>query len=503
MSQLFILIGAAVVAALLAAVVLVAASQLTSRRGHGYMHWIFYLMILLVAMPILLSGRDMTTTALSVMVIADPVRHPVLNVLQPIMSLFILAVTGERIFSHIMWPQKGVRVPLVLIVALIVFWAGTVAAPALFGAYPTMSHNYFYALVIGIAVLLASGIERDLAFRAARDALLVFMAVGVLLIPVVPRMVLDMSYNQGLIPGLPRLGGLAAHPVSLGVLAQLGLLCLLACPYRKRWLNQMAWGVGLFVLFMAQSKTSWISFLMCSTCVLLVRQGPLFVKRASDPVRTDLGLTTLAGFMALVVAITLTAMFGDIGAKLDAFFNSAQGAQLASLTGRDHIWAIAYDEWLRNPVFGYGPTIWNEDFRTLIGMPNATHAHNQFMDTLARSGTVGAVALVLYALVLVFFSVRYTRISGGLTLALFLALALRSISEVPLSMFGYGPELIMHILLLMTLAAAASAKPHARPLHNTPARPVQVQIRAPLGQGVMVPLGHAAKTPLGQTRISL
>jgi hypothetical protein len=34
-------------------------------------------------------------------------------------------------------------------------------------------------------------------------------------------------------------------------------------------------------------------------------------------------------------------------------------------------------------------------------------------------------------------------------------LALRSVSEVPLALFGYGAELITHLLLLMTLAASA------------------------------------------------
>jgi O-antigen ligase len=151
-------------------------------------------------------------------------------------------------------------------------------------------------------------------------------------------------------------------------------------------------------------------------------------------------------------------MFGDIDARLSSFFDSAQGAQLASMTGRDQIWAIANDEWQRNPVFGYGPTLWDASFREAIGMPNATHAHNQFMDTLSRSGTVGATALVLYVLVLLVLSLRYARASGGLTLALFVALVLRAISEVPLLLFGYGPELIAHILLLMALAEARERK---------------------------------------------
>ena len=78
------------------------------------------------------------------------------------------------------------------------------------------------------------------------------------------------------------------------------------------------------------------------------------------------------------------------------------------------------------------------------------------MDTLSRAGSVGASVLTLYALVLLVLSLRYARASGGLSLALFVALALRSVSEVPLNLMGYGAELIAQVLLLMTLAAAGS-----------------------------------------------
>jgi len=107
-------------------------------------------------------------------------------------------------------------------------------------------------------------------------------------------------------------------------------------------------------------------------------------------------------------------------------------------------------------------------------MPNATNAHNQFMDTLARTGTVGAIALVIYAGVLLTLSFKYARRSGGLSVALFIALALRSVSEVPLLLFGYGTELFVHLLLVVVLAAAASvrapAQQHrARPVYGMPA----------------------------------
>ena len=310
--------------------------------------------------------------------------------------------------------------------------------------------------MIGVAAVLATETERDLTIKGARNALFLFMAGGLLLLPINPALVLDTSYTQGFLPGVPRMAGLAVHAVSMGILAQLGLLCLLARPYESAWLQRLAWILGLLVLFLAQSKTAWIAFVLCSACIIGVRQGPLFWRRMNNPLRPELGMVTVLAFMATVMGLALLAMFGEIGAKLGSFFDSAQGAQLTSLTGRDQIWAIAYEEWQRNPVFGYGPTLWDEGFRASIAMPNATHAHNQFMDTLSRSGTVGAAALVLYVVVLLVLSVRYARSSGGLTLALFTALLLRSISEVPLLLFGYGTELITQILLLMAIVAAAS-----------------------------------------------
>lgn len=457
-----ILVTGAILAALSASAGMAGAVQLTSRQSHGYMHVIFYAMLLMVALSNLLSGRDLSVHALSLTEPAALVRHPLVRLAQPLMSLLLLTIAGERIVTRFLNRGKAAPAPPLLLVSFILFWTATVAAPALLGAHPHLSHDYVYPLVIGVAAVLVSGMERDLALRAARNALLLFLAAGLLLIPLKPSLVLDSSYAQGFLPGVPRLAGLAAHAVSLGILAQLGLLCLLARPYQHAWLNRLAWALGLAVLFLAQSKTSWIAFVICSLCLLAVRQGPSFWRRVSDPLHPEVGVVSLLVFMAGVSALAVLLMFGELDARLSSFFASAEGAQLASLTGRDQIWAIAYEEWRRNPVFGYGPTLWDASFRASIGMPNATHAHNQFMDTLSRSGTVGATALVLYAVILLVFSLRYARASGGLTLALFVALALRATSEVPLLLFGYGPELVTHVLLLMTLAAAASEARMAR-----------------------------------------
>ena len=453
---MFILVIGAVLASLTIMAGLAGTLQLANRQAHGYLHLIFYAMLLMLALGNLLSERDLTRDA---MLFGEPppvARHALLVLAQPLTSLLLLMVACERILNCLISGSKGANGSAWLVTGYIIFWTGTVAAPALFGTHPHLSHDYLYPLVIGIAAALASGVEYQLAVRATRNALALFMGASLMLIPFAPGLVLDQSYTQGLLPDVPRMAGLAAHAVSMGLLAQLGVLCLIAIPFQKKWLNWLAWIIALAVLVMAQSKAAWIAFGLSVACMIAVRAGPSFWRRVGDPLRPEVGVLSVVLFMAAVAGSVLLFMFVDVGSKVGGFFDSAEGAQLASLTGRDLIWAIAYEEWEKNPVFGYGPELWDASFRASIGMPNATHAHNQFMDTLSRSGTVGAVALSLYALVLLVMSVRYARASAGLSLALFVSLVIRSVSEVPLLLFGYGPELVTHSLLLMTLAAMAS-----------------------------------------------
>jgi O-antigen ligase len=436
------------------------------KQRSGFLHWVFPAMLAVVALTALLSGRDLSRTFIE---LADggAVLHPAVPWAQRLVSLILLAAAGERIANHLASHQP--MPSPILTVTFIGYWFTTVAMSALFGSHPGISHEYLYPVILGCAGLLTTVPERDRIIEASRTALLLFLLAGALLVPVLPSMVLDASYKQGLIPGLPRFGGLAPHAVAMGTFAQLALLCLWFRPFRNRWLTRAAWLLGLGVLFMAQSKTAWIAFLLCAICMLVVRHVPGMWRRLGDPREGAFGIVVCFSAILLAVGLLVLVLFVDVGAQVTDFSESAQGAQLISLTGRDHIWAVAMEEWHANPVFGYGPSLWDDAFRQSIGMPNATNAHNQFLDTLARSGTVGAVGLVIYAFVLMVMSLRYARATGGLSLALFVSIALLSISEVPLILFGYGTELFAHLLLVITLASAAAGRV---PATRTQARPV-------------------------------
>jgi O-antigen ligase len=426
-------------------------------RERSFYPWVFPVMLGMVALGTLLSGRDLALlmAQLESLASAETVRNPLIAWAQRGVSLTLLALALGQMARHF-HGHKPVPSPLLALV-FICYWLGTVAAPALFGTHPNLSHDYLYTLALGLAAVLVTAADGEAVLDTARDTLFLFMLAGIAMVPLQPAMVLDTSYTQGLIPGLPRFGGLATHPVSMGMLAQIALLLLWARPYEGRNLNRLCWVIGLAVLFLAQSKTAWAAFVLCSASMLLLRSGGALWRRVGDPRQGGFGILACVAVIVATVALLALWLGGALQSTLDGFFSSSEGAQLVTLTGRDRIWAVAMEEWRANQMFGYGPQIWDASYRAGINMPNATHAHNQFMDTLSRSGTVGACALVAYAFTLLAMSLRYAVATRGLSLALFTALALRSVSEVPLILFGYGTELFTHLLLLVTLASAAAA----------------------------------------------
>ena len=104
--------------------------------------------------------------------------------------------------------------------------------------------------------------------------------------------------------------------------------------------SALAWIVGLSVLILAQSKTAWIAFVLCSCCVLVLRDGPGLWRRISDPLRPEFGMVLVSGFVLALLSAAALLMFGGIDEKVSSFFASSQGAQLTSLTGRDQIWLL-------------------------------------------------------------------------------------------------------------------------------------------------------------------
>jgi len=220
----------------------------------GLLHWTFPAMLLVGALAAATSGRDLTQSFSDLQAIAEPTRPTILVWVQRAVSLLLLLAALEQILNHIAL-QRRTPSPT-LLAAFIAFWVGTIGAPAVLGAHPAISHELLYAPAVGIAACLVGASERDRILHAARDALMVLMLAGLLAVAVRPTLVLDPSYDAGLLAGVPRFAGLTPHAVTQGSLAQGATLLLWAFPYRHRWTNSAAWALTLGVLLIAQSKAA-------------------------------------------------------------------------------------------------------------------------------------------------------------------------------------------------------------------------------------------------------
>lgn len=437
---------------------IVSGRYVTGRRGFGSFQYFPYALLLSVAVLFLFSGRNLSLgTEIETQSLAATWTTRVT-------SLFFLGASLWTIGAYALWREGPGRPPYGLLVAFVVLWLTAVVSPALFGADGSLSHDAAYPLLMGCAALLLTKRESDGMVGAARNGLLVFMALSVVVVPLRWNLVMDSSYTAGVLPGLPRFAGLAPHPIAMAALAQLGLLFLIAKPISPRWANRLGWALGLGTLLLAQSKSAWVSFPVLATYMFWMRRDPV--------TRRNTGLIT--GLFVLV-GLAATLLVANPGAPAAPGAGHRELTQLTTLSGRSQIWTVALDEWARHPVFGAGSNLFDTAYRTVIGMPFATDAHNQFIDALARGGLVNAAGLTVYFIVLLVLSVRYAGASRGLSFAIFLAIAFQSITEVPLLIAGYGPNVLQHFVLLGIIAGEARiAGERVREAHPRGLSPIPV-----------------------------
>ncbi len=222
--------------------------------------------------------------------------------------------------------------------------------------------------------------------------------------------------------GIGRVAGVAGHPNALGAAAAGLLLLEIAKPRGGRWLPYAA--VAAVTLILAESRTAALGYALGLLWMLAARRG---VSR------------WLAVIGSVAVAIVLSLAPPDVG----------------NLTGRTVLWHYVWDEFTAHPIFGYGAGFLSPDYKA-THLPDrlewAGQAHNQLLHTLAASGLVGGVALVVYLAVLAAAAVRAARYTGGATAGLLGLLVAECITETPL-LPVFGALLLLHLGLLAAVFA--------------------------------------------------
>lgn len=416
-------------------------------RSIGFLHLIPYCMLLVIAGDVLFSGRVVNDE--SFILQNELTRSPISGWMIRICTVLMITASLERIVNFITVNKHPFGRHPLLMVSFITFWLGSVGFNAFFSAHPSFSHEYVYSLVIGIGLLTLSRDEINLLLISLRNAFFLFLIASFLLVFINPLMVMQTTYIQGYIPGLPRMAGLAPHAVTFGVLILIFLTLAIKVPFKSNKLQKLAYFLAILALVLAQSKTVWVTMFQVFSVLAFFKLKTNL--KGTPLLKSQSILVLIVTSIFLLCSLVIIAIAGGVIHKVTLFLDSKEGAQLLTLTGRDIIWDFALSEWAKYPWFGYGPSFLNFDHRASIGLLNATHAHNQFVDLLARSGLISLITSIFYLLVILILIFNLKDDYRDLAIVAFLIVINRCVSEVPLSLYGYGHEFLIQIFMLAPL----------------------------------------------------
>lgn len=446
MSTIELIFGTAYLAtSLLLAVVAVLFVAVLSHLEKHHGKWIQISIIPLIAFGVtassLLSGRSLQNAAIDLSLNTEGTGAAGTIVLR-LLTVALLGACAARIGGE--WLRKDKASPhggMGLFLAFSAVFVSHNILSSIFGTQPTFIHNLFYPIVVFSAVYAGRRESTAPIITAAKVALYSMMALSLVVAVVKPDLAIQPGY-KGWLPAITiRLWGVGSNANSIGPLALVALLLEYMQP-TKRWpIRWSAIAITLTVFLLAQSKTVWFIGVMLLPVLAWYRiERP---KRGID-MRLALAIVMLA------CAGLFLLFFVDPVAIWDKLSSSRAGGDVTTLSGRGQIWAIALNEWSNNPLFGYGPDIWGPAYRQSIGLQFAFSAHNQFLQSLSAAGTLGFASLTVYLWLLGFAAYRFAGQSKGVSLALFLMVALRCITETPLVLSTlFNGDFLIQVMLFM------------------------------------------------------
>jgi hypothetical protein len=308
---------------------------------------------------------------------------------------------------------------------------------------PSFNHKPLYLPIVLGALISLQHVEFPRLIGHLKLILAVVMVMNLVAAAAFPDFALLRPY-AGQVPGINfRLFGVTAHANTLGPIALMLLLLELYFPSRPlfRW-PILVLALANFVL--AQSKTAWLTVFVVLVVAYLPHRFVALQTRAG-------GYASAIKLILILVTSLIGALFVLMNVDIDRLFS----AEVLSLTGRTAIWADTLAEFVRYPLFGYGPDLWGVEYRMRMGNMAAGQAHNQFIQTLGQSGLVGFILLLTYLGVLLRLALHSSSASRGFSLALYVLILVRCITEAPLRGVVNDWPFFIHATLLIVLASYA------------------------------------------------
>ena len=415
------------------------------------------------AAGVALSGRDLQDPQF--FITSTVVESPIAQLVLRTSTLAIVLLATSAIVVRMLQRQGPSLQPLALamLAAFATFFCTNVVVPGLFGHLPGLEKGYFYVLIVFIG-LFASRAETGTLLDAVKWSILLFLVLSVAYAVVRPDAALRTYAPELRLPLVPfRFWGLSAGPNLLAPLALTLLLIAVARPFSSRLWQRFAVLAAIAVILVAQSQTTWIASAIIVPALLYFRHrqrrfGHMRVTAPPGLVLASFGLAAGAAVLAVAIGLAGSAVESVVPTP-----SLSGGSDL--LTGRGRIWRVALSTFAAYPLFGYGLSAWSAEFRDMIGISAAFHAHNQLLQSLSVAGVVGGVGLVVYAATLLVCSFRTATATNGLAPALLVLAAIGSVSETPFDLATplVGDTLRHALLFAVVVGAAGRRAPEPRP----------------------------------------
>lgn len=423
--------------------------------------WFGLIVILTLAPPLvmLLDGRDVD--ALNFINIVDPDSSAAWAGRLATGALLLLAtvvifLTPQRTIS-----SSGTKTRIRwLVAAVVIFFVGHTLLPAFFGAIPNFDPSDIYAMAIIGAAISARSLPSHVFFTAMKASLLALMIGGFIVALIKPEIAIQYVSADLRLPSVDfRFWGIGSSPNNIAPLALLLLLLTIHTPYKSTVLNLVTIAAGAITLLLAQSQTTWAAALVVLPAFTLYCKTPKPIKKARiNPLLAMGALTAVGAGLILIVweasQLDLSGLFDSSLRLQSGSFISRDEAVLDSFTGRTVIWGIAMDTWRDHPWFGYGHEAWGVEFRNQLGIPFASNAHNQLMQSASVGGSIAVGALILYLATLLCLSKWASRTTNGLSLAVVCIAVIRGFTEGPLDTDTLlSGEVLFHMAAIQILSA--------------------------------------------------
>lgn len=316
---------------------------------------------------------------------------------------------------------------------------------AVAGAKPSVHLGLaILAASLTVVYLLPHG-DTDWLVRHVRSVFLALTYASLLIYAFAPTWAFTIPRRLPFPGGLEmRFTGITEHPNMLGAVAAMALVLVLWNP-RSRWtfIHALA---ALATLWLAESWTSLLALIPAVTALWVFR-----VPAAG-------GRRTIA-LVACAASLSLLLLLSPISYTSEASFEDT----FPTLTARARVWDIAMEHWRASPVFGYGPTLFDESFRrSFPHLAWVGQAHNQFFQSISETGILGLAAFAFYVLMLLLYAARSAARTRGLSVAVVTLFMARMVTETPLRSYGFGFNLLLHLVVFSVLLVSHRTFPSAK-----------------------------------------